>query len=505
MQKRRFFLNAIILMGSSFLLRVLHIGFRVFLAGRIGAAGMGLYQLIFSVFMTAIAVCTSGVSLTVTRITTEAIGKQQPGTIPSAIRKCVLFGLCVGLAAATSLFVLAKPLAVHLLGDLRAASALRILAPGLPFMAMCACFKGYFLAVRKAMHAAMGEVLEQLVTIGVPVFLFLYATPDGLENAAKAVMLGSTLGEAASFLYTAFCYRIELFRQQAPPQKSRGVFRAIAHIALPSAMASTVRTMLGTAENLLIPFGLRRSGMNAERSMEHYGILQGMSFPVLLFPSSFLLPFSLLLVPEISEARARGAQNAVAHTIERALQIALLFSILIAGIFFGFAPDLGRLFYQSTEAGGYLRILSPLVPLLYLDTVVDGILKGLDEQLRSMRYNLLDAVLRVGLIVVLLPQFGIKGYLCILFFSTIFNASLSLARLLKVSCITYSLKNWVVKPLFCVAIAVLSAKITGLPCFCSIALCVLLYLLFLSGTHCFSREERIWFRGVLQAFQNRQE
>ena len=121
MQKRRFFLNAIILMGSSFLLRVLHIGFRVFLAGRIGAAGMGLYQLIFSVFMTAIAVCTSGVSLTVTRITTEAIGKQQPGTIPSAIRKCVLFGLCVGLAAATSLFVLAKPLAVHLLGDLRAA------------------------------------------------------------------------------------------------------------------------------------------------------------------------------------------------------------------------------------------------------------------------------------------------------------------------------------------------------------------------------------------------
>ena len=40
MQKRRFFLNAIILMGSSFLLRVLHIGFRVFLAGRIGAAGM---------------------------------------------------------------------------------------------------------------------------------------------------------------------------------------------------------------------------------------------------------------------------------------------------------------------------------------------------------------------------------------------------------------------------------------------------------------------------------
>ena len=210
-------------------------------------------------------------------------------------------------------------------------------------------------------------------------------------------------------------------------------------------------------------------------------------------------------MPEISEARARGAQNAVAHTIERALQIALLFSILIAGIFFGFAPDLGRLFYQSTEAGGYLRILSPLVPLLYLDTVVDGILKGLDEQLRSMRYNLLDAVLRVGLIVVLLPQFGIKGYLCILFFSTIFNASLSLARLLKVSCITYSLKNWVVKPLFCVAIAVLSAKITGLPCFCSIALCVLLYLLFLSGTHCFSREERIWFRGVLQAFQNRQE
>lgn len=505
MKKRLFFINAVILMLSSFLLRFLNIGFRIFLSNRIGAAGMGLYQLIFSVFMTAITISTSGISLAVTRITSEAVGKGEMGTIPSAIRKCALCGLSVSLSVAAVLYFLSEPIAVHLLGDARAAPALRILAPGLPFMALCACFKGYFLAIRKAMHSAIGELLEQIVTVGIPVLLFLYAAPDGLENAAKAIMFGSTLGEAASFLYTALCYKIHLVRKKFRRQKSQGILRAMAHIALPSALASTIRTVLNTAENLLIPFGLRRSGMDTALSMERYGILQGMSMPMLAFPSSFLLPFSTLLVPEISEARARGAVGAVAHTASRALQMALIFSILVAGIFWGFAPDFGEIFYHSAEAGAYLRILAPLIPLLYLDAVVDGILKGLDEQLRSLEYNLIDSALRVALIYLLLPVFGLKGYLAILFFSTILNASLSLGRLLKVSKVEISLKNWVAKPLLCMACAVLPAKVTGAPCWAAVLICILLYLLFLSLFRCFSSEERMWLRSLFRNAGKQQE
>ena len=48
---------------------------------------------------------------------------------------------------------------------------------------------------------------------------------------------------------------------------------------------------------------------------------------------------------------------------------------------------------------------------MYLENVVDGLLRGLDQQVSSLRYSILDSVLRIALIVVLVPLQGIQGFL----------------------------------------------------------------------------------------------
>ena len=63
---------------------------------------------------------------------------------------------------------------------------------------------------------------------------------------------------------------------------------------------------------------------------------------------------------------------------------------------------------------------------MYVDSVVDGMLKGLDQQLFAFRCNLADSLLRVAAVAVLLPLWGMAGYAAVLFFSEIFNASLSI-------------------------------------------------------------------------------
>lgn len=77
--------------------------------------------------------------------------------------------------------------------------------------------------------------------------------------------------------------------------------------------------------------------------------------------------------------------------------------------------------------------MAPIVPLMYVDNVVDGMLKGLDQQMFSFRCNLADSLLRVAAVALLLPLWGMAGYAAILFFSEIFNASLSIYRLLRVT------------------------------------------------------------------------
>ena len=54
---------------------------------------------------------------------------------------------------------------------------------------------------------------------------------------------------------------------------------------------------------------------------------------------------------------------------------------------------------------------------------------------------------------------GIKGYILVICLSEVFNFSLSLGRLIKVTKFELDLTERVVKPILCIAISVLAAKI----------------------------------------------
>ena len=425
MTRRKFLIQGAVLTAVSLLLRVTNMGYRSFLSQEMGAAGMGLYQLIFSIFMLTVTLSTSGISL--------------------------------GIALA--LFCLARPAAHLFLGDTAAAPCLRILGVGLPFMSLCTCMKGYFLAVDESLSTAFSDVMEQTLTIGATVLLFWRLAPQSLEAACFAAMLSSTLGEAVSFLCSWAAYRRSLKRNTPRRrEKAQGVLQGLCHIALPCTLSSAARSALNTGENLLIPRELQRYGLGYSAALSQYGLLQGMAMPMLYFPSSLLSSFASLLIPKIAKEREQDHRRAVAHITGKAVRLALAFGMFFSGVFLLFGDSWGMAFYHSGDAGAYLRVLAPLAPLVYLDVVVDSLLKGLDEQFNSMKYNFADSFLRVVLVLCLLRFFGMESYVCILFFSTIFNAALSLHRLLKVAQVRLSLLWHVAMPLGCAALAVTAGK-----------------------------------------------
>ena len=63
------------------------------------------------------------------------------------------------------------------------------------------------------------------------------------------------------------------------------------------------------------------------------------------------------------------------------------------------ALPLGQLLYQSGDAGRYMRLFAPTALMLYLDCIVDGMHKGLGQQVYCVRVNTFTSVLDVGLLV----------------------------------------------------------------------------------------------------------
>ena len=107
---------------------------------------------------------------------------------------------------------------------------------------------------------------------------------------------------------------------------------------------------------------------------------------------------------------------------------------LAAGIgFVAAGPQLAQLVYRDAEVGRYVQILGFVAPFMYLESMVDGVLKGLGEQLATFRYSLFDSVFRIAAIALLLPRYGITAFLGIMIASNLFTFTLNTRRMLRVA------------------------------------------------------------------------
>jgi stage V sporulation protein B len=283
-------------------------------------------------------------------------------------------------------------------------------------------------------------------------------------------------------------------------------FSTVFSLAFPLAVSGYLRAALGTAEHLIIPMGLRAWGADYTSALSSYGILCGMVIPLLYFPSAVLSAFSSLLIPELSYEDARGHARESSYIVGRALSVTLLFSFLVSGIFISFSNELGIMLYNSAEASCYIRLLSPLIPLMYLDMATDTMLKGLGDHIYSMRVNIADSVISIILLLALLPKFGIKGYIVTLFITELFNTSMSIVRLLNRTGIQPPFLKWVAKPLLAVILSTFIARtvfvyLAPLPkaplLILQIAVTVLFYLIISMLTGAVSKEDMAWAKSII--------
>ena len=436
LKKVLFLKNAAILTATSLILRFIGIFFRVWLASAVGSEGMGLYQLVFSVYMLAATFATSGISTAVTRLVSDELVFGSKNSVLKIVQKSIMLTLCIATLSMAAVYFFARPIALYGIGDMRAVSALKTLSFSLPFMGISSCIKGYFIARRKTLPGSFSQIFEQIVRICVVVLTVCSVAHRGLEYTCAAVLFGDTVAEGASLVLTLLFYLADkkylknLIGREHPPY---GVLREIVRICAPITGGRYLNTALRTVENMLVPAGLISFGMGNEAALSQFGMIKGMALPVLFFPSSLLGAVSTLLIPEICEAKAKNQNGVVAWATRRCLKITALSGCLFGGFFLVCGRQVGRLFYGDNAVGSLIVVLAPLTPLMYLDSVCDGILKGLDEQNFTFKNSFFDCAVRIALVWFIVPRHGMAGFLGVMYVSNIFTCAMNVGRLIKVT------------------------------------------------------------------------
>ncbi len=452
-----FIKNTVILTLTSLILRTVGMIFKVWVSARVGAEGVGLYQLITSVYIFAATFASTGICTGVTKLISEQSGLTAAGA-SQILRKSAVLTVAASAVIGSAVYFSADFIAARLLMDIRASLSLKILCFSLPFKGTAACIKGYFYARRKSGSPAVSQLFEQAVRIGVIVFFVGSFAGMGLNMAVAAILIGDTVSEAASFIYLYISF---LRDKKTLPSKGglpKGVYRGLIGVALPTAGSKYVTSGLHTAESLIVPSQLTLFTFSRSESVAQYGMLKGMALPLLFFPAAFLGAASIMLMPEVAEAAAKGQERKVRETVSKSIDTTLVISIFLAAVFFTNSDLLGRLFFGSEEVGYMIRILAPIVPFMYLESVADGMLKGLGLQNYSFIYNVSDSVIRIALVMILVRRYGMTGFLGVMIISNCTTSTLNVRRLLKSSNTPLNIKNGIIKPLAAAAAGSVAAS-----------------------------------------------
>ena len=541
-------------------MRTVSVSFNVYVSTKVGAEGMGLLNLTSTVYGFAITLATSGINLAVVRLVSNALpygnesyfDKSADKSVRKIMRNALFYCLFFSVLSSVLLFSFARPLGTYALGDIRTIPSLKLLAFTLVPISISSALNGYFSAVRRVYKSVIVQICEQGAKITVVSALLILIAPKGLGYACIAVVAGGAISEAVCVIISATLYlfdrkihkneKFKLVKKEEnlsktatgvsvfdinsvkkgsyivgsrEKEKDEKLKSSIISIALPVAISTYVRSALLTIEHLAIPWGLKKSGASAAQALSSYGVLHGMVFPILLFPSAVLSSFSSLLIPELSSAQEKGDEKRIKHIVSRVFYFALLFSVGVAGIFVCFSHEIGTFIYGNEEAGEFIRLLSPLIPLMYLDNAVDAMLKGLGEQLYTMRVNIIDALMSVILVVILLPIMGIQGYVVVIFLMELFNTSFSIIKLLSITKIKTPIVKWIVKPLICIIISTILTRLIfnsdifysflikfvqgKILCFVEIGICALIYLILSRICGAIGKDEISFAKGLVKA------
>ena len=451
--------NAALLTGADVVLRLAGLGLRIWLANALGGEGMGLYQLVLAVYSLFVTLATAGVSVAATRLMAEELSTpEQSGSARGMLRRLLAAGLALGFAAAAAQLATAGLAAKWWLGDVRAAGALQASALGMPWMAVSAVLRGFFLARRRVTPNVLRQLAEQAVRIALVVLALTRTAGADVGLRCTLVLASTAASEAVSSVLMLLFYRQEARRcfagQKAVRPADPG--RRLWDILWPVEGGRALASALHTAENMLVPACLAvylagAGGRSA--ALEQYGELKGMALPLLTFPFGLLGSLSVLLMPEITQAHILGQTKRLNALLDRMLRLTGYFSALAGALFWVWGRPAAQLLYQSADAGFYLETLAPAMPLMYLESMVDGAMKGVGEQKAAFRYSVWDSILRIAGVVLLLPRFGMKGFLAVILLSSLYTCTANTWRLLFSSGTPHALFRWLGAPALAAVLA----------------------------------------------------
>lgn len=420
LRKNPLIVGTVILTLTGFASRFIGFFYRIFLSRVFGAEGMGIYQLTSPVLALSFSLTVAGIQTAISKyVAGETATKDYRYSFTHLFTGFVL-SMTLSFLCTIGIYCFADEIALYFLLEERTAPLLRIIALSIPMATVHSCINGYFYGIRQTTVPSACQLSEQLVRVGSVYAIYYFCMQRGFAPTISFAVVGLVIGEAASMIVSLIALKTHYshvlpknygpllsFERLSFGQVSQNLMR----VAMPLSLNRVIINFLQSVESIFIPNRLIMYGYDQASALSVYGILTGMSLPLLLFPGAITNSICVLLLPLVSEAEAGGNKRAIKKAVNKSIRYGFLLGAVFTALFFFGGKLLGRLLYQNELAGKFIIILSFLCPLMYIAGTLNSILNGLGKTGLTFLFSMISLLVRLLFVFFAIPMFGINGYL----------------------------------------------------------------------------------------------
>ena len=409
MSKKVIIKGTLILTIAGFLTKLLGFYNRIFLTRVIGVKELGIYQLIFPIYILVISFCCQGIGTAITKHVSYYLGRNESTNSKSVFRLGQCISLVLSFVCMLIIYIFSTPISIHILKNSDCGKLLRIISIALPFVAAKNCINAYFIGRDNPKVQGLSHLTEQLVRI-ITAYVLVYVIYTDFDAALATISV--VTGEILSGILSIFIICVSRTKEKSsqPIATQSTLVKSFLQDAIPITSNNLIFTLFASLEAILLPAMLYKYYGDSNTAMELYGIITGIVVPFLLFPATITTAISTMLLPAISKAKAHENYRKIKDAIFLCVSFCLILGVL-AYLGYTFLGEWACEFaFKSTAAGVILKKMCFICPFIYICGVLSTILNGLDKAFSNMLINVGGLIIRILFVTFLVPRCGFEAY-----------------------------------------------------------------------------------------------
>ena len=396
--KNKFIKSTLILIIGGFITKVLGMIIKIIMTRNISEDAIGLYMLILPTYNLFITLVSGGMQISISKLISEnKISKRK------IMNTALTISFILGIMLVFLILLLSKPISLILHNEKLYIPILSMIL-SIPFIGISSVLKGYLFGLNKMHAQVISNFFEQIIRI-IMFIIFLPKMSNNIETVT--FIIGSNLvNELLSVII------LSLFINKKVQIKDFEINKDIKHEILSISIPSTTSRLLGTIsyffEPIIITNLLLINGYSSNYVIKEYGILTGYSMQLLLLPSFFSMAISQSIIPLISNAYSNKKYNYIKRKIRDIVLLSFLIGFIYILIINSNVKYFMNLVYNTNLGIKYIKIMSPVFILLYIQGPLTSILQSINKANESMKSTIEGIIIKTILMVILsYMHFGI--------------------------------------------------------------------------------------------------